>query len=329
MKLKRPEFPSPEEQLPSQLPSSLGFSLWVSLGLSGVYVGFRLIFGGPVGSQLLYEWLAFLGIGFLILIATLEWFVFRQLKDLNFLNQQEIQKLKNLETYRREFLGEVSHELKTPIFAVQGFIHTLIDGAINDEKVRIKFLKKAMRNADRLSSLVEDLLIITQAESGEMEIRPTEFSVYDLIYDVVDSIDYKFSKKNRNISCRISPNGLEDVLVYADRERIHQVMTNLIDNAIKYGGSDGEVGIIIQERDQKVLVSVGDNGPGIEAEHLDKIFRRFYRVDKSRSREKGGTGLGLSICKHLMEVHGEHIWVESEVGQGTTFTFSLKQTGVE
>lgn len=329
MKSQPTEFHPPEEQLPSQLPSSLGFALWVSLGLSGIYVGFRLIFGGPLGSQLLYEWLAFFGIGFLILIATLEWFVFRQLKDLNFLNQQEIQKLKNLETYRREFLGEVSHELKTPIFAVQGFIHTLIDGAINDEKVRIKFLKKAMRNADRLSSLVEDLLIITQAESGEMEIRPTEFSVYDLIYDVVDSIDYKFSKKNRNISCRISPNGLEDVLVYADRERIHQVMTNLIDNAIKYGGNDGEVGITIQERDQKVLVSVGDNGPGIEAEHLDKIFRRFYRVDKSRSREKGGTGLGLSICKHLMEVHGEHIWVESKVGQGTTFTFSLKQTGVE
>ncbi len=329
MKSQPTEFPPPEEQLPSQLPSSFGFALWVSLGLSGIYVGFRLVFGGPMGSQLLYEWLAFFGIGFLILIATLEWFVFRQLKDLNFLNQQEIQKLKNLETYRREFLGEVSHELKTPIFAVQGFIHTLIDGAINDEKVRIKFLKKAMRNADRLSSLVEDLLIITQAESGEMEIRPTEFSVYDLIYDVVDSIDYKFSKKNRNISCRISPNGLEDVLVYADRERIHQVMTNLIDNAIKYGGNDGEVGITIQERDQKVLVSVGDNGPGIEAEHLDKIFRRFYRVDKSRSREKGGTGLGLSICKHLMEVHGEHIWVESEVGQGTTFTFSLKQTGVE
>ena len=201
-----------------------------------------------------------------------------------------------------------------------------MDGAINDERVRIKFLKKAMRNADRLSGLVEDLLIITQAESGEMEIRPTHFSIYDLIYDVVDSIDYKFSKKNRHVSCRIIPNDLEDVLVYADRERIHQVMTNLVDNAIKYGGPEGEVAISIRESDHKILVSVSDNGPGIEAEHLDKIFRRFYRVDKSRSREKGGTGLGLSICKHLMEVHGEHIWVESKIGKGSTFTFSLKKS---
>ncbi len=314
------------EDMSPQLPSSLGISLWVSLVLSGIYVALRLIFGGPVGVHILYEWLAFFGLGFLVIVASLEWVVFRQLKDLNVLNQQEIRKLKNLETYRREFLGEVSHELKTPIFAVQGFIHTLMDGAINDERVRIKFLKKAMRNADRLSGLVEDLLIITQAESGEMEIRPTHFSIYDLIYDVVDSIDYKFSKKNRHVSCRIIPNDLEDVLVYADRERIHQVMTNLVDNAIKYGGQEGEVSISIRESEGKILVKVSDNGPGIEAEHLDKIFRRFYRVDKSRSREKGGTGLGLSICKHLMEVHGEHIWVESKVGKGTAFTFSLKKS---
>lgn len=324
--IPRQQDPLEIEETPSQLPSSLGVSLWVSLVLSCIYVGLRLIFGGPAGSQLVYEWLAFFGIGFLVIVASLEWIVFRQLKNLNFLNQQEIRKLKNLEAYRREFLGEVSHELKTPIFAVQGFIHTLMDGAINDERVRIKFLKKAMRNADRLSSLVEDLLIITQAESGEMEIRPTHFSIYDLVYDVVDSIDYKFSKKNRNVSCRIAPNELEDVLVYADRERIHQVMTNLVDNAIKYGGQDGEVVISIRESGSKILVSVSDNGPGIEAEHLDKIFRRFYRVDKSRSREKGGTGLGLSICKHLIEVHGEYIGVESKVGKGTAFTFSLKKS---
>lgn len=291
MPVKRPlprqqEHQEPE-QAPSQLPSSLGVSLWVSLALSAIYIVLRLVFGGPAEAVLVYEWLAFFGMGFLVMVASLEWIVFRQLKDLNLINQEEIRKLKNLETYRREFLGEVSHELKTPIFAVQGFIHTLMDGAINDERVRIKFLKKAMRNADRLSSLVEDLLIITQAESGEMEIRPTDFSIYDLIYDVVDSIDYKFSKKNRNVSCRIIPNDLEDVLVYADRERIHQVMTNLIDNAIKYGGQEGEVSISIRESGSKILVSVSDNGPGIEAEHLDKIFRRFIAWTKAAPAKKG------------------------------------------
>ncbi|GAB4411818.1 MAG: ATP-binding protein [Bacteroidia bacterium] len=305
-----------------KLPSSILVSLYVALALAVFYVVMQQLPFEPEGA--IYEVLLFFFASFVGLVVTLEWIVFRRLKSLNMFNQREIKKLRDLEAYRREFLGEVSHELKTPIFAVQGFIHTLIDGAMDDEKVRMKFLKKAMKNADRLSSLVEDLLIITQAESGEMELRIRRFGVLDLIQEVVDSLEYKFTKKNRSISYRLDTAGLEGVQVLADRERIHQVLSNLIDNAIKYGHASGEVHIDLAREGEKLLISVTDNGPGIEPEHLDKIFRRFYRVDKSRSREKGGTGLGLAICKHLLKMHGEQIYVKSQVGVGTTFSFSLK-----
>lgn len=306
-----------------KLPSSILVSLYLSLGLAilyGILKSARL----PLEYATLYEAMIFFFLSFTVLVIVLESLVFRRLKNLNLLNQREIKKLKDLETFRREFLGEVSHELKTPIFAVQGFIHTLMDGAMEDEKVRMKFLKKAMKNADRLSSLVQDLLIITQAESGEMEMKIRKFSIFELVCDVLDSLEHKFTKKKRNISYRIDTQGLESVQVLADRERIQQVLTNLIDNAIKYGAPEGEVVISLEASNNKLLTSIKDDGPGIEPEHLDKIFRRFYRVDKSRSREKGGTGLGLAICKHLLKMHGEQITVQSEVGEGTTFTFSLK-----
>lgn len=311
---------------PSQrpkLPSSIMVSLYLSLGLAILYSilkSARL----PLEYATIYEALIFFFLSFTALVIILEWLVFRRLKNLNLLNQREIKKLKDLEAFRREFLGEVSHELKTPIFAVQGFIHTLMDGAMEDEKVRMKFLKKAMKNADRLSSLVQDLLIITQAESGEMEMKIRKFSIYELVCDVLDSLEHKFTKKKRNISYKINTNGLENIQVLADRERIQQVLTNLIDNAIKYGAPKGEVIISLEKSNNKLLTSIKDNGPGIDQEHLNKIFRRFYRVDKSRSREKGGTGLGLAICKHLLKMHGEQITVQSKVGEGTTFTFSLK-----
>ncbi|MEO1449089.1 MAG: HAMP domain-containing sensor histidine kinase [Bacteroidota bacterium] len=308
----------------SKLPSSIQVSLYLSLGLSVLYTGLKAATVGNLATGTFYEVLIFFILTFLAVVATLEWVVLRRLKNLNLVNQREIKKLKDLETYRREFLGEVSHELKTPIFAVQGFIHTLMDGAIDDKKVRIKFLKKAMKNADRLSNLVEDLLIITQAESGEMEMKVRNFSVYEMASDVMDTLEYKFTKKGRNISARIEANGLENAMVLADRERIQQVLTNLVDNAVKYGDSQGLVQIKLQAEANKLLVSVQDNGPGIEEEHLDKIFRRFYRVDKSRSRDRGGTGLGLAICKHLIKMHGEQLYVESTLGEGTTFTFSLK-----
>ncbi|MDX2282621.1 MAG: HAMP domain-containing sensor histidine kinase [Bacteroidia bacterium] len=309
----------------NRLPSSV----WLSLGLSAlftvVYLALESLHVG-LSDFMLYEGLIFFLICFFSLSLTLEWVVFRRLKSVTTGNQREIKKLKDLEAYRREFLGDVSHELKTPIFAVQGFIHTLMDGAIDDDRVRIKFLKKAMKNADRLSSLVQDLLIITQAESGEMDLKIRRFSIFELVNDVIDSLEYKFTKKNRNVSCRILPNGHEQTLVLADRERIQQVLTNLVDNAIKYGDSEGMVTIMLETRQApgKLYISVQDNGPGIDAEHLEKIFNRFYRVDKSRSREKGGTGLGLAICKHLLKMHGEEIEVHSIVGEGTNFAFTLK-----
>lgn len=309
-----------------KLPSSILVSVYLALGLSLVYVGLQLWQEEP-GVPLISQWLMFFFASFVGIVLTLEWLVFRRLKNLHLVNQREIKKLKNLEAYRREFLGEVSHELKTPIFAIQGFIHTLMEGAVYDEKVRMKFLKKAMRNSDRLSTLVQDLLILTQAESGEMEVNIRKFFLLELVHDVVDSLDYKLTKKKRNITCDIiADTTLEYVLVLADRERIHQVLTNLIDNAIKYGDADGRIEIQLRKNEDqgKMLISVKDNGPGIDPEHLDKIFRRFYRVDKSRSREKGGTGLGLAICKHLIKLHGENLTVDSELGAGTTFTFSLK-----
>ena len=303
-------------------PSSWVISVGIALILSLVYLLGQAFWHDRLA---IWEALIFWALATLLIHVVLDRVVFRPLRNLQSVNQREIQKLKDMEAYRREFLGEVSHELKTPIFAIQGFIHTLIDGAMDDEKVRMKFLKKAMKNSDRLSNLVEDLLVITQAESGEMDIRVRKFKIFHLVHDVIDSLEYKFTKKQRNITCDVVARGLEQIQVYADRERIQQVLTNLVDNAIKYGDANGKVEIQLSQSDKKIFVSVKDDGPGIEEEHLDKIFRRFYRVDKSRSREKGGTGLGLAICKHLMSAHGEHIKVESVVNQGTTFTFSLKK----
>ena len=305
------------------IPSSIQVSLYLALGLSFV---FGMLFYLGSGGQMppFAHSLVFFLITFLSMVAVLEYLVFRRLKNLQLVNQREIKKLKDLETYRREFLGEVSHELKTPIFAIQGFIHTLIDGAVDDSKVRMKFLRKAMKNSDRLASLVDDLLIITQAESGEIDMRIRRFAVYDLVTDVVDSLEHKFSRKGRHIACLVDPNGMEDQEVLADRERMQQVLTNLVDNAIKYGDSEGNIRIELGRQGDKVTISVSDDGPGIDPEHLEKIFRRFYRVDKSRSRETGGTGLGLAICKHLLKLHGETISVSSQVGEGTTFSFTLK-----
>ncbi len=306
-----------------KLPSSIMVSLYLALVLTGTY-GILTAFTQAESGFNLYAALAFFFITFFVLVITLEWIVYRKLKSLTLLNEREIKKLKDMETFRREFLGEVSHELKTPIFAVQGFIHTLMDGAIEDEKVRMRFLKKAMKNADRLSNLVQDLLIVTQAESGEMDLRIRQFNFYELIQEVQESLEYKLTKKNRDISCIINPNGEESTKVLADRERIHQVLVNLVDNAIKYGNPEGTITLNLERLEDKLKVSVVDDGPGIGEEHLQNIFRRFYRVDKSRSREKGGTGLGLAICKHLLKMHGEAITVESELEKGTTFFFTLK-----
>jgi two-component system phosphate regulon sensor histidine kinase PhoR len=236
----------------------------------------------------------------------------------------EIEKLREIETFRREFLGNVSHELKTPIFAIQGFIDTLLDGALEDPIVNRRFLEKALKHTDRLDNLVKDLLIISQLETGQLQMNMEDFRVHDLIHEVFEALEYKLTRKGRSITLNIVPNGQEQIKVHADRERIRQVLINLVDNAIKYGKLNGVVSVeVSRQNGQKVLIRVINEGSGIAPEHIPRLFERFYRVDKSRSREKGGTGLGLAIVKHLIEAHKEKISVESNKEKGSIFTFSL------
>lgn len=306
-----------------KVPSSILISLYLTFGITIIHLIWNQLIP-PAESPNLYGILLFFLISFIALVLTLEFFVYSKLKSIKIISEREIKKLTELEAYRREFLGEVSHELKTPIFAIMGFIDTLLDGAINDEKVRVKFLKKAGKNAERLSNLVNDLLTITQIESGEIHINIRPFRVYDMVTEVVDSLDQKFTRKKRSITCKVIDNGQIRTQVLADRERITQVLINLVDNSIKYGDQEGDIIISLEREDNLLYITVADNGPGIEEEHIDKIFRRFYRIDKSRSRDKGGTGLGLAIVKHFLEAHGSGIEVTSEVGKGTTFRFPLK-----
>lgn len=245
------------------------------------------------------------------------------IQELMAASQRELLQLKQLEHFRREFIGDVSHELKTPLFAIQGFIETLLDGALNDKNVNTKFLKQALKNTQRLNNLVQDLLVISQLEAGELKMNPERFRLYELVLDVVDELDYKLTTKGRNIALQLQPNGLETTLVRADRERIRQVLVNLVDNAITYGRPDGHIHLELQTVEDKLRVTVRDDGPGIESEHLPFLFSRFYRVEKSRNRAMGGTGLGLAIVKNLVEAHNEQVAVDSKVGQGTSFEFTL------
>ncbi|MDJ1484892.1 MULTISPECIES: sensor histidine kinase [Xanthocytophaga] len=235
--------------------------------------------------------------------------------------QQEIDELKRMEEYRREFVANISHELKTPIFAAQGFIHTLLDGAIEDEKVRDKFLEKSARSLDNLNILVQDLLTLSRMESGEIKMQFSHFDLYQLTSDIFEQLEETAIAKN--IKLKFDKHQIPKMIAYADKNRISQVMTNLIDNAIKYGNEAGKVVVEIESEKDQLVVSVRDDGPGIEPEHLKRIFERFYRVEKSRSKDSGGTGLGLAITKHIVEAHGSKITVTSKPGKGTQFRFKL------
>jgi two-component system phosphate regulon sensor histidine kinase PhoR len=240
--------------------------------------------------------------------------------------QKEIDELKKLEAFRREFIADISHELKTPIFAAQGFVHTLLDGAVNDKAVRGKFLKKAAKSLDRLDALVQDLLTLSHIETGQIKMHFERFDMYQLTEEVIEQLEDKAEKRD----IRLKIEGSEQkVIVYADRQRILQVMTNLISNAIKHSAEGGKVEVGFEEVKKTVHVTVKDYGEGIPAEHLSRIFERFYRVDKSRSREKGGTGLGLAIVKHILENHGTKAEVESAPGKGSRFSFNLPHSKPE
>ncbi|HWA32663.1 MAG TPA: ATP-binding protein [Cyclobacteriaceae bacterium] len=239
------------------------------------------------------------------------------------LKQKEIDELKKLEAFRREFIADVSHELKTPIFAAQGFVHTLLDGAVNDKNVRNRFLKKAARSLDGLDVLVQDLLTLSQIESGDIKMKFDSIDLWKLSTEVVDQFEEKAEKKSIKLKL-VDPN--HKMHVHADWQRITQVMTNLVSNAINYTPDGGDVTISFDVGKKNVTTFITDTGEGIPAQHIHRIFERFYRVDKSRSRERGGTGLGLAIVKHILEGHGTHAEVESTVGKGSTFSFKLPKS---
>lgn len=240
------------------------------------------------------------------------------------LKQKEIDELKKLEAFRREFIADVSHELKTPIFAAQGFVHTLLDGAVNDKNVRTKFLKKAAKSLDGLDDLVQDLLTLSHLETGDIKMHIEQMDLRKLCEEVVEQFEEKAEKKN--IQVRVLAEQHTKILVFADWKRISQVVTNLVSNAIKYSLENGEVTITFDVGKKNVTTFVTDTGEGIPASHLPRIFERFYRVDKSRSREKGGTGLGLAIVKHILEGHNTKAEVQSTVGKGSVFSFKLPRS---
>jgi len=236
----------------------------------------------------------------------------------------ELEALKIREEYRKEFIGNVSHELKTPLFTVQGYISTLIDGAADDPKIRDKYLKRADKGVDRLIYIVKDLDMITKLEVGDANLTLETFNIIECITNVFDLLEIKAEKKN--ISLLLDTNYPVPILVTADRQRIQQVLTNLVVNSIKYGHQNGTTEISVENlNSDKLIVRVTDNGEGVESSHLTRLFERFYRVDKSGSREEGGSGLGLSIVKHIIEAHEEKIYVESKFGIGSEFSFTLQK----
>lgn len=237
----------------------------------------------------------------------------------------EIETLKVREAYRKEFMGNVSHELKTPLFTVQGYILTLLDGALKDKTVRKKYLQRANKGVERLIYIVKDLDMITRLESGDLHLKIENFNIVELIQNSFDLLEMKSAKKNITLTFDISYD--TPIMVRADRDRMQQVVTNLIVNSIKYGKKGGTTEVSIENLVQnKVIVRVTDNGEGIAKENIPRLFERFYRVDKSGSRKEGGSGLGLSIVKHIIEAHNEKIYVESVHGVGSEFSFTLEKS---
>ena len=235
----------------------------------------------------------------------------------------EIELLKTNEAYRKEFLQNLAHEFKTPIFAIQGYVDTLLGGAMDNPEISKRFLENAARNVDRMVNLVEDLDEISKLESGQQPLYKENFVIQDIIREGYESLSIKTNA--RNIKCSIKKGCESPIIVFADKEKIRQVINNLVENATKYGKKDGSIVASIYKTDgQHVLVELSDDGIGISEEHLPRIFERFYRTDRGRSRDIGGTGLGLAICKHIIEAHGETMHVRSKLDLGTTVGFTLE-----
>jgi len=236
---------------------------------------------------------------------------------------QEIERLKDLERYRKDFIGNVSHELKTPIFNIQGYILTLLEGGLEDPKINKLYLMRSEKSIDRMISIVEDLESITKLETGELKPQYSMFDIVKVTEEVFEMAH--MMSKERKVSLQFADKLDKPIMVNADKKRIIEVLMNLMTNGIKYGNKKGYVKVGFYDLDEKIMVEVSDNGIGIDKKDLPRIFERFYRVDKSRSRGQGGTGLGLSIVKHIIEAHNQTINVQSVLDEGTTFTFTLEK----
>jgi two-component system phosphate regulon sensor histidine kinase PhoR len=340
------------------LSSSKGISLVLALATSILVVAFLSLIEESTFIILLVAWVVSFSSAYILMAFTLDFLVFKEIgniytllekiqrKDLSEISekgkktsmsplrkinkvinsyaiarQKEIETLQKNEEFRREFIADISHELKTPIFATQGYIHTLLDGAIDDKAVRMKFLKRAAKSLDSLDVLVQDLLTLNQMESGVIKFNFTEFDLKDLLLEVIDQLEHKASKRDMKIQFHFEE-GIS-YLTKGDRPKIYRVCQNLIVNAVKYNDEKGEVHVTLKLHKNSIQLDIKDDGQGIPAEDIKRIFERFYRVEKSRSKEKGGTGLGLAIVKHILEGHKSKISVTSTLGKGSIFSFSL------
>lgn len=246
-------------------------------------------------------------------------------KDDDHERRLEYTEMKKRESFRREFIGNLAHEIKTPLFTTQSYILTLLDGAIDDKSVNKKYLKTASKAVERLNLIVKDLDLITKIESGVSNLNKTKFDIIDLINNIFEMLE--FSAKKKNIRLIVEKESELNTNVNADKEKIEQVLTNLIDNSLKYGKDNGTTEVMVQNLNEfKIIVRITDNGVGLEKENYTRIFERFFRIDKSGNRNSGGSGLGLSIVKHIIDAHDEKIYVESELGVGSEFSFSLERT---
>ena len=240
-------------------------------------------------------------------------------------SREEIEKLRLQEEFRREFLGNLSHELKTPIFSIQGYILTLLEGGLEDENINRAFLERASKGVDRVTGIIEDLDLITRIESERLKLNLAPVNILSLAREIVESLEIKAQKRNVKLSLDWKRIGSQEINVLCDRDKIGQVLSNIINNSTNYGVENGHTEVRFFDLEDNILIEVSDDGIGIKEEHLPRLFERFYRVGKSRARNEGGTGLGLAIVKHLVEAHGQTIDVRSTVGQGSTFSFTLKK----
>ncbi|WP_226390698.1 sensor histidine kinase [Penaeicola halotolerans] len=339
---------------------SRGIALLLAFAIAGLSVAFLSLVEGVTGFQLFVGAVIPFSVSYLLIYITFEFLIFREInklynvfeklqkKDLTFLDkkpskgsfhplkrindeiyiyatdrQREIDELQKLAAFRREFIADISHELKTPIFSAQGYVHTLLDGAIDDKAVRMKFLKRAAKSLNALDKLVHDLLTLSQMENGSIRFHYEDFDLLEIIPEVFEQLEHKAER--REISLQLIKKSDKPYMVHADKDKIFRVIQNLISNSIKYNKDGGIVELQLDRNKSDITISVRDNGKGIPADDIKRIFERFYRVDKSRSKEKGGTGLGLAIVKHILEAHQTKITVTSSVGKGSVFSFKLQK----